>query len=293
MTQTPNTPFVIRAKRFTSLGIKGLRITPEHLARREADRSAYFADGFCEENIETEEGTVLRVTQLHQFYPKLYQESPREKSTFKPPNGRKHRCYTNSYESYKNKADKETIILETNNRLPTKVIEWNLFIVLSQEEIVELRTKVFNYLRQKGIEAVVAIELTYGENDRPNNTVHFHLLTDDPRSEKELENLLAKACERKAVGLVRGKDFKVRCRKLTRPEKYFAYFTKSSRTDKDWCKVNNKKRVLLFQKPAEGKTIQKFYEIGKWFRKSKPELWNEFREQKYGTKTYTKKTKQK
>lgn len=280
--------FIAKAAKLTRLGIKGLRVTPEYFARREANRKAVFGGGLWDENTIPEEDSVLNITELQQLYPKLYQENPKEKSTFKPPNGQKHRCYTNSYQSYKNAADKKAAILVTNNRWPIKEIVWHLLIVLTSKEIKKLRTKIFRYLKDHGIVAVVAIELTRGKNGEPNNTVHFHILTDDPRSEEELEKLLIKACERKSVGLDEGEDFIVGFRELTRPETCFDYFTKRNRTDKDWCKLNKKKRVILFEK---GTGLQKFYEIGKWYKKKESELWEDFKDICFGKNRDGKKSK--
>jgi hypothetical protein len=266
---------------------KPLRYTKAIIAQKTAQR-AVWVGRFGEETEWDGEATVLYVTKIHQLYPKLYQEDPKEKSTYKPPNGQGHRSFTNSYESYKNKATVEAGILEANDRLPTKEIIWKLLTVLTQKEIIEIRNYVFNYLKRHRLNAVVAIELTYGKNGMPNNTVHLHILTDDLRSEEELKNLLKTPCKRK--GLIENKDFQIHCRTLPNPETYFDYFTKRNRTDKEWCKRNNKKRVLLFQKPENGRAIQKFYEIGTWFMMPKPVLWEKWKEKKYGKK-YCKKSK--
>jgi len=260
---------------------KPLRITKAIIAQREVYRKRFWAGGFYNNNVCTGERPLLNVTRIQQLYPKLYQEIPDENSPYTPPNGQKHRCYTN-YESFKNAADKEAAILETNNRLPTKEMTLHLLKVYLPSAIRKFRTKIFRYLKEHGITAVANIELTRDANGEPNNTVHFHILTGDLRSKEELKELLETACER--AGLLKDEDFVIRCRKLPNPETYFDYFTKRTRTGKEM----GVKRVLLFEK---GIGLRKFYQIGKWFRKSKPELWKEFIEKTYGKKPKQKRRK--
>ena len=101
--------------------------------------------------------------------------------------------------------------------------------------------------------------------------MHFHILTDDKRSEQELRYLFNKAC--KDSGLDKN-DFRVDYKKVTDGYWYFEYFTKFDRINKDkYTEKNNDgkwKRVLLFR-PHLG--LQKFYQIGKWFNKSKAQIW--------------------
>jgi len=183
----------------------------------------------------------------------------------------KNYSFTDSLESYHNGASKERKILQWNGRIPTADITWHLLIELSAEDIIALRTKVFNYLRRKHkIEAVASVELTRGADGKPNNTVHFHVLTDDKRSKKELVRLFNLACMR--AGLVLDEDFCISYTRLYNGYTYFNYFTKDGYEDE----------VILFKK---GTGIQKFYEIGKWFKKGKAEIWEEIREymrKKYG-----------
>jgi hypothetical protein len=162
--------------------------------------------------------------------------------------------------------------LEMNNRLPTKEIVWHLYKELEPNEIRELRNGVFRYLANHGLEAITNIELTRGDYKKANNRVHFHMLTDDERSEDELKFLIIKPCIRRGLVMGDGKDFGVDFRELLRPDTYFAYFTKFSRVDKEWCEKHNKDRVLLFQ-PKLG--LYKFLEIkkGTWFSPSKAALW--------------------
>jgi hypothetical protein len=126
-----------------------------------------------------------------------------------------------------------------------------------------LRTRLFRYLREHGFTGVSNIELSKGKGKRPNNCVHFHILTDDTRSKRRIRKLFIYACS--LYGLTRGQDFKVSCRELPDGFNYFKYFTKYGYKD-----------VILFEK---GLRLQKFYKIGEWFSKSKAELWKEIKEE--------------
>ena len=108
--------------------------------------------------------------------------------------------------------------------------------------------------------------------------MHYHILTDDPRSEKELRKCFNEACERcslsKGLGnkLGKGKDFRVDYNE--RPEGYdYDYYLKYGEKYKD--------DVVLFIK---GTRLQKFYQIGKWYKdennqkKKKSQMRKEIRE---------------
>jgi len=136
-------------------------------------------------------------------------------------------------------------------------VVWHLTKEFTAMEIRDLRKGVFDYLREYEIVAVASIELTCGKNGRPNNTVHFHFLTDDKRSIKEIRKLFNTACERQ--GLVRRSDFWISCQTLHDADKYFDYFTKRNCDD-----------VILFSK---GTGLQKFYQVGKWFKEGKGKIW--------------------
>lgn len=167
--------------------------------------------------------------------------------------------------------------------MPSQEFVLHFKTVFSAEEIRIHRKKIFRVLTDNGLEAVVSIELTRGKDGKPNGCVHFTILTDDPRSEKELRKLLETACERQ--GLVNKKDFCITHEDL--PDGYgrFNYFTKYGEKYFD--------KVILFQKGLlkSGKnlrTLQKFYTIGQWFKKGrgKGKIWDEikaFMQEKYGT----------
>ena len=290
MTKTQDTPFAIRAEKFAALGIKGLRITPEYFAQRIAQRRAYYASRFCEEVRETDGGAVLYVSQKLQ---NLYNDDPDEKCTCTMRNGKKfiNRSLTNSYESVANGVRKEAAILEKYGRKPMKEIVWCLYNEYLPKDLNELRCGVFRYLKEHDIEAIVAIELTYGKDEKPNNRVHYHILTDDPRSLKELEKLIEKPCKRRK--LIRNKNYGIRSRELPDGFGYIGYYTKRTRIDKDWCEQHGKRRVILF---AKNTGIRKFYQIGKWYKDengkktSKKKIWKAFIEERYKTKSEQKST---
>jgi hypothetical protein len=167
------------------------------------------------------------------------------------------------------------MVLRFNKRTPTKEVVLHFLNVLSKEDIKELRKKIFRYLGDHGIVAAVSLELTRDKRGKPNNRVHFHFLLDDPRSERKLRTLFNTACEHN--DLVREKDFWIGYRELWDGYRYFNYYTK----------YGYSKRVILFQKGTnKDKAIQKFYEIGKWFYKSKTQIWDDVKawlQKKYGT----------
>jgi len=200
-------------------------------------------------------GITMTVTQSVIAVETLYQENPRVASTFNRYNGCKikNRSFTDSLESYQNGASKEARILCRNGREPTKEIVLNLLTILSAQDIKALRTKIFRYLKEHGLEAVASIELTRDSDGKPNNRVHFHILTDDLRSQRALRRLFNTACL--SSGLTR-EAFRIGYRKLWNGERYFNYF----------AKFRYSREVILFKK---GLRIQKFYVIGQWYRKSK------------------------
>ena len=193
----------------------------------------------------------------------LYQENPFKNCTYTQC---RNRSFTDCLESYQYGAHKESMILRWNHRLPTKELVLNFLQVLSPKEINDYLKMIFDYLKEHGIEAIANIEFTTrGKYKKPNNTVHSHMLTDDPRKIKDLIDLLIAACE--SIGLIKGTDFWIsNHRELPDPDGYIDYFTKYGYSHK----------VILF-KPKTG--INKFYTIGKWFKKGrgKGQIWNEIK----------------
>jgi hypothetical protein len=207
----------------------------------------------------------------------LFQDNPRYKSTYTLHT---NRSTTDSIESYQNAARKERTILRWNGRVPTKELVLHFLVELWADDIRRLQRRIFRYLKEHGFEGVANIELTRGAYGKPNNTVHFHLLTDDKRREWELRQLLETACERQSI--VKGIDFCVTCRALWDGYRYFDYFTK--------CDKKYSDRVILFQRGLleSGRTIQKFYTIGAWYQedRGKVKIWQEvvaFMREKDGT----------
>ena len=207
-----------------------------------------------------------KITTINCHVAPLYQDNPFIKSTFTRYT---NWSFTDSLESYQNRAWKETMILRRNNRVPTKEFVLHFLKVLSAKDISTYRTKIFRVLTDNGFEAVAGIELTKDGNGKPNNSVHFHVLTDAQRSESELRKLFETACERQ--GLVKGKDFRITYRVLDDGYGYFDYFTKYGKHSRD---------VILFVK---GTGLDKFYQIGKWFGKSKKQIWKEYIRDRYGS----------
>jgi len=196
----------------------------------------------------------------------LFQDEPYRISTFTRA---KNHSFTDSLESYQNGAHKELQILQRNGRIPTTEIVLHFLVEYEAKVINLLRKKIFLYLAKHGLEADVSSELTKGVNGQPNNTVHYHILTDDPRSKSEVLKLMHTAC--KQYGLVRDRDYRVNYRKLYNGYTYFRYFTKYGYETPLFCK---------------GTGIQKFYQIGKWFKKGKIKIWDEIKkemQEKYGT----------
>ena len=209
----------------------------------------------------------------------LHQDDPRLFSTYTQY---KSYSYTDSLDSYQNGAELETQVYWREGRIPTKEIVIHLFRRYTAEkkkDLDKLRTKIFSVLSNKTnqLDAVANIEVTEGSGTR-GTVVHFHVLTDDPRSERELRAMFNKACEDQGLtresdcpgwddDLLMGyadADFRIDYRVLWNGYKYFRYFTK-------WG-VKWRNSVILFQK---GLRMQKFYEIGNWFSRKKTEIRKE------------------
>ena len=129
---------------------------------------------------------------------------------------------------------------------------------------------------------VANIELTHDVAGYPNNCVHFNVITDDPRSEREIRELFKTACTRAGLD---EKDFGIVYFGLPDGIGYFEYFTK--------CAKRHIKKIILFKNEKElGAKIQRFYMLGTWFgeykngvwvEKRKKTIWNEYLRDRYGT----------
>jgi hypothetical protein len=184
-----------------------------------------------------------------------------------------NRSPTDSLESYNNLAKKEAQMLRRNPRKAKYEITWHILIFLDIPELKSIRDKVFDYLRKAGINAVACIEPTRDGFGNPNDTVHFHILTDDERGIDYLKDLTRTAClaaglQDKAVSHAAKNEFDVECRELWDYDGYIKYFTK----------VDMPEKVHLF---IQGSRVQRFYTIGDWYidddgnTKQKGESWQE------------------
>jgi len=245
---------------------KPLRYTKEMIAQRAVHRPVW-ADGIFDEIVEWGVEALVNTTQLLQLYqrkPPEYQDKPYKKSGYA-----KHKVYswTDSKESYQNRAKNERTLLWWNERKATKAIVVSLLTELSIDDIRHRRTKIFRYLNEHGIEAYVIVELTRKRprTGKPTKRVHFHILTDDPRNENELRDLFNEACERsnlvKGRGnrLVRDKDFRIIYKEDSKGLG-FDYYLKYGE--------KHKNKAVLFEKH---RGLQKIYRIGKWNKNEKNE----------------------
>ena len=200
---------------------------------------------------------------------KLYQDNSYCYCTY---TRHKNRSFTDCRESYQNGASKKTLILRWNKRIPTQEFVLHFKAIFSAEEIREYRRQIFRVLCDNGLEAVASIELTLGKDGKPNNTIHYHVITDDPRSERELRQLIETACKRQ--GFVNKKDFCITYESLDNGYWRFNYFTKYGKKYFD--------KVILFRPKLlksgkSGRTLQKFYQIGNWFDKPKKQIWDDIK----------------
>ena len=255
---------------------KPLRVTSEHLEQRDDERRQWAKQtlGYFEEFPSDKDETLYYVVRLYVEIPELFQRIPKKQSTCPKINGKKpfHCDWTDSIEANQNAALKELTILRRNERIPKADVIVKFLTPFSAEDINKYRKKIFEFLRSVRLQrkhqvicpgrlvAVVGLELTNGEDGEPNNTVHLHCLTKDPRNAKELRNLFSKACE--YSGLVRKENFQIVCRKLWDGYRYLKYFTKFEYVEK----------VILLKKESG---LQRFYEVGGWFEQGKLKLWKD------------------
>ena len=150
MIQVSNTIFTDETKMFAEPRAKALRVTPEYFAKKAALRILFLGD----ENEDMGERPLINNTEKQQ---QLYQENPKEKSTYN-----KHKSFspTDSRESYQNKAKSERTLLWWNKRIATKGIVLHYLTVLSDAEIKQRWAKISRYLRERGVEAFACLELT-------------------------------------------------------------------------------------------------------------------------------------
>ena len=169
---------------------------------------------------------------------------------------------TNNYgKAYQSLAKKEIAILRRNGRIPTHRLYLEFLNELSPNDIISLRTKIFRTLKEYGIEAVARIGLSWRRNKRnrlSDKFVYFHIITDLRWEAKTLQIHFHRACQEQ--GLVLCKDYWIDYSPVDDGMAHFDAFT------------GHGYKVLLFRKDLR---IQRFYTIGKWYRKPKTVLWKE------------------
>ena len=118
---------------------------------------------------------------------------------------------------------------------------------------------MFRVLKEKGgIEAVAKIGISAYNNGKTCNKVYFQFLLDDSKDANTLQYIFHRACNE--YGLVVCTDYWIDYNLVDNGEAYFDCFT------------GHGYRVPLFRKELR---IQRFYAIGKWYRKPKTVLWQE------------------
>jgi hypothetical protein len=209
---------------------KSVRVTKEIIAQREEHREIILTVGFYVKDLAEAEDVLASVDINKQSLPPLYQSKPKIRNTYK---AHKKQGFTYNRESYQYCAEKETWILQRNERIPDKEFVLHFNTEFLPKDINQHRKKIFRTLRKYGLETFVNIELTrtIPRIGKPNNRVHFHFLTDDRRSEKELRALFKKACRDSGLG---EKEFCIDYKEITDGYWYFYYFTKYDRNSKDF-----------------------------------------------------------
>lgn len=175
------------------------------------------------EAIEAEECSDMLPNRLRQINPKLL-------STY-----RLHKVIstTDSLESYRNWALRESITLKENHRQANKEIRVGLLRELSVAELKKIRTKCRDYLRKNKMPFYATFEFTRkvtgfkkgGKKKikHPTDRMHGHYLLDTDKGKEELEEFFNNVCF--SCGLSEG-DFDVRCREIPNPKRYAFYLTK-------------------------------------------------------------------
>ena len=113
-----------------------------------------------------------------------------------------------SIEAYQSFAKRESAILRRNGRIPKHRLTLEFWQEYSPNDITSLRTKIFRYLKEHGIEAIARIGLSWRWNQRnrySNKFVHFHVITDLRWYAKDLQIHFHRACQEQ--GLVLCKDY--------------------------------------------------------------------------------------
>ena len=121
---------------------------------------------------------------------RLYQEHPRRESKYP---GLKSK--NESLESYRRDATREAMVLKLNGTVPDHIIQLNYFVELSVKEIQTLWARHSRRLRDNGVVAYAAMEITKDKwRQRPINRVHYHIIAKDDRTGDEMEELFEAVC---------------------------------------------------------------------------------------------------
>lgn len=182
---------------------------------------------------------------------KLFQENPRKKSKWPGLHSK-----TESLESYRRAAEHERNILELNGTIPNHIVHLNYKAEFSVEEIKALWRSHSRRLRDNGVIARVAIEITKDKRRRhPENRVHYHIAVKDDRTRDELKELFVAVCQCE----MSPSDFKVHVFPFEEIKGgwkgYIAYFVKLARRDEGNVNYLFKSNLRLW----------KYYTIGQWW----------------------------
>jgi len=140
--------------------------------------------------------------------------------------------------------------LMVNGTIPNHIIQVNYLTEMPKEQIQALWKRQSRRLRNKGVVAKVAVEITKDEwRQRPVNRVHYHFVAKDNRTAEEMQELFECVYER-AMPCA---DFVVHVRQFDEAQggwkKYIEYFLKL------WEEDN-----YLFRKGG----LRRFYTINEW-----------------------------
>ena len=164
-----------------------------------------------------------------------------------------------SVQSYQFLASRNSVLLRRNGRIPTHQVAIEFRKVHPPNEIMNLRSRIFRYMGYYNeIEAIVRIALSKSYDEKPDNRVYFHILTDCPENANSILHTFHSACWHN--DLVLFTDYWIEYSPIFNGKFDFDAFTGCDR------------KVILFRKELR---IKEYYEIGKWYHKPKTVLWQE------------------
>ena len=199
----------------------------------------------------------------------IFQESPLRISGIKYQH---LPSFTHSLQSYELYAKKHYIQLIRNldytKQYPDYHVIVNFYKRMPIKDFSEKRIKAFGYLARWGVSGHYVLEPTPSRN-----WLHVHMLAMYGRSRSDLRECIKLAFM--FAGLTYDRDFHV---------KVFSV----AKTDKDYrrlcayiLKFNGKRKTNLYTPVLfiKGLGLRKTGSFGKWFTKTKGELWKEYREE--------------